>query len=134
MWRRRIRSRHMATWFRSSQPCRSGRGQRVQVSKVLLTAAVEIDVGVTSARRIDNASNRARRWPRSDDSEGVAAVYRPKPDAPLRSRSGGAAHKDFPEGINPNVWLAVRMTGIDNSRNLEPNMRRTCAGRLRQHR
>ncbi len=59
--------------------------QRVQVSKVLLTAAVEVDVGVTATRRIDDASNRARWWPRTNDPEGVAAVHRPEPNAPLCS-------------------------------------------------
>ena len=78
-------------------------GQRVEVDEVLLAAAIEVDVGVPAARGRLRAEERARRRPRRDRAEAVAAVDRAEPDASLRAGSGRTAHEDAPLRIETDV-------------------------------
>ena len=98
--------------------CRGGAiaGQRVQVGEVLFATAVEVDIRITAAGRVDQAGKRAGRRPGRNHAEGLALVDRSEPGAPLGAGAGRPADEDAALRIDADVRLAVGVDRIDDRR------------------
>src|SRR5439155_16930543 len=90
--------------------CRDAQArERVEVSVVLLAAAVEVDVRISAAGRVGQACEGTGRRPRPDHPEGLAPVDRSEPGAALRPGASRPADEDAALRIDTDIRFAVGM-------------------------
>ena len=119
------RARVRRTGDRDAQAC-----ERVEIGEVLLSAAIECDVGVAPARTgREDANDRIRRGLLRHHAEGLATIDRAEPRAALRSRPRRTTDEDASLNVDRDVRLAVGVYRIHHRRYSERDRGRGRADR-----